>query len=240
MSDRKEREDLIKAVVFDMDGVIFDSERCVFDVWKELARIHHLGDMEPALRASLGVTGDQTRQIMRAMKGEDFPVEQFMEEASRMFHQRYDGGKLPVKPGTRELLSYLREKGTRIALASSTRESTVTAELKDAGLYDFFDRVVCGNMVHRSKPDPEIFLTACRLLEVAPGEAFAIEDSFNGIRSASGGGLRTIMVPDLTQPTEEIRALCEKVLPSLTDVQAYFEELNETKEQDRKGGNGHV
>ncbi len=216
---------LIKAVVFDMDGVIFDSERCIFDVWKDLARQHNLGDMDPALRACLGVNTETCRKIMRSMKGEDFPVEAFMKEASALFHARYDGGKLPLKPGVRELLEFLKEKGIRVGLASSTRESTVTAELRDAGLYDFFDQIVCGNMVTKSKPDPEIFLTACRLLDVEPGDAFAIEDSFNGIRSASSGGLRALMVPDMVEPTEEIRALCEKVLPSLTDVQAYFETL---------------
>ena len=110
----------------------------------------------------------------------------------------------------------------------------MTAELRDAGLYDYFDRVVCGNMVTKSKPDPEIFLTACRLLEVEPGEAFAIEDSFNGIRSASSGGLRPIMVPDIVEPTGEIRGLCERVLPTLMDVQAYFEELQNGEK--RKGG----
>ncbi len=227
---------LIKAVVFDMDGVIFDSERCVFDVWEELARENNLGDMEPTLRACLGVTTEKCKSIMRSMKGEDFPVEHFMKEASLLFHKRYDGGKLPLKPGVRELLAYLKNQGTRLALASSTRESTVTAELRDAGLYDYFDRVVCGNMVTKSKPDPEIFLTACRLLEVEPGEAFAIEDSFNGIRSASSGGLRPIMVPDIVEPTGEIRGLCERVLPTLMDVQAYFEELQNGEK--RKGGIG--
>ena len=221
---------MVQAVVFDMDGVIFDSERCIFDVWKELALQHNLGDMEPALRACLGVTTETCRRIMRSMKGEDFPVEEFMKEASVLFHKRYDGGKLPLKPGVRELLVYLQEKGTRLALASSTKESTVTAELRDAGLYDYFDQVVCGNMVTKSKPDPEIFLTACRLLDVQPSEAFAIEDSFNGIRSASSGGLRAIMVPDMVEPTDEIRSLCEQVFPTLMDVQAYFEELNRDSE----------
>ena len=178
---------MIKAVVFDMDGVIFDSERCVFDVWEELARENNLGDMEPTLRACLGVTTEKCKSIMRSMKGEDFPVEHFMKEASLLFHKRYDGGKLPLKPGVRELLAYLKKQGTRLALASSTRESTVTAELRDAGLYDYF-------------------------------------------------GLRPIMVPDIVEPTGEIRGLCERVLPTLMDVQAYFEELQNGEK--RKGGIG--
>ena len=122
-------------------------------VWsrEELARENNLGDMEPTLRACLGVTTEKCKSIMRSMKGEDFPVEHCMKEASLLFHKRYDGGKLPLKPGVRELLAYLKKQGTRLALASSTRESTVTAELRDAGLYDYFDKVVCGNMVGMDK-----------------------------------------------------------------------------------------
>ena len=87
---------------------------------------------------------------------------------------------------------------------------------------DYFDEIVCGDMVSKSKPDPEIFLKACELLNVEPKESFAIEDSYNGMRAAHAGGLRPIMVPDLAEPTEEMEELAEVILPSLLEVIAYI------------------
>ena len=211
------------AVVFDMDGVIFDSERCIMGCWEEIALQHNLGDIHPLLYACLGVTRETTIRNMLEMMGADFPCEAFLAEVSAMFHARYDGGRLPLKPGVRELLGFLSHKGIPVALASSTREESVRRNLGDAGILDSFTVLICGNMVVRSKPDPEIYLKACQALQLPPPDCYAIEDSFNGIRSASAAGLHTLMVPDLLQPTNEIRSLCEAVLPSLTDVQTYLE-----------------
>ena len=103
-----------------------------------------------------------------------------------------------------ELLTFLKEDGKKIALASSTRRQTVTNQLKDAGILNFFDNVICGDMVEHSKPAPDIFLKACAELGVAPERAYAIEDSYNGIRAAHAGHLLPIMVPDLLPANEEI------------------------------------
>ena len=127
-----------------------------------------------------------------------------------------------MKPGITELLSFLKESGKKIALASSTRKSIVVAELSDAGIIDYFDVIVCGDMVERSKPEPDIYLKACECLHIMPQEAYAIEDSYNGIRSAVRGGLRAIMVPDLAEPTEEMKQLSEVILDSLMDVREYL------------------
>lgn len=210
------------AVVFDMDGVIFDSERCVMDCWMEVARRHGLGDIRPLLRACLGVTREETIRTARRMMGEDFPCELFMQEASALFHERHDGGRLPLKPGVRELLAFLKAKGVPVALASSTRSESVIRELSDAGLYPSFDAVICGDMVTHSKPHPEIYLKACEALGTPPSAAYAIEDSFNGIRSAHRAGMMPLMVPDLVQPDGEILALCTQVFPSLINVQDYL------------------
>ena len=128
-----------------------------------------------------------------------------------------------MKSGVNEILTFLKDNGKKIALASSTRREVVLAELRDAGVLDFFDEVVTGDMVTKSKPDPEIFLTACEKIGVAPDRCYAIEDSFNGIRSASGGGLHAIMVPDLLPADEEMRGLAETVQDSLHDVIRYLE-----------------
>ncbi|MCR5676900.1 MAG: HAD family phosphatase [Agathobacter sp.] len=210
------------AVVFDMDGVIFDSERAVLECWLELADKYAIPNiMEPYL-ACTGTTMARTREIMMETYGPDFPYDEYAAEASAMFHERYDDGRLPMKRGVRELLEYLKSHGKRIALASSTRRQTVVNQLRDAKILDYFDEVVTGDMVERSKPEPDIFLLACEKVGVAPARAYAIEDSYNGIRAAHSGKLRPIMVPDLLPADAEMKELAEVVLEDLEAVLAYL------------------
>ena len=209
-------------VVFDMDGVIFDSERATMLCWLELAEKYRIPNIEEPYLACTGTTMAKTREIMLETYGPDFPYDAYAKEASEMYHARYDGGRLPVKSGAREILEFLKANGKKIALASSTRRQTVVNQLRDAGLLEYFDEVVTGDMVTKSKPDPEIFLLACEKAGIAPERAYAIEDSYNGIRSASRGNLRPIMVPDLLPADAEMQELAEAVLPSLEAVIEYF------------------
>ena len=216
------RNILYKAVVFDMDGVIFDSERAVIQCWKEVASRHNIPDIEKAIIACTGTTMVRTREIMLNLYGADFPYDEYARESSVIFHSRYDGGRLPMKPGVKELLTFLKEHDKKIALASSTRQQVVTDELRDASIIEYFDRIICGDMVSRSKPAPDIFLKACEELNISPSDSYAIEDSYNGIRAAHAGGLHPIMVPDLLPADEEMQSLAEIVLPSLTSVMEYL------------------
>lgn len=216
----------MKAVVFDMDGVIFDSERLVLECWREIADRRGIENIEQAMRECLGVNAAQTRENMLRRYGEDFPYDEFRKEASVIFHERYDNGRLPMKKGVVELLTYLKDKGMKIALASSTRERIVRQELADAGILNFFEKVVCGDMVEKSKPAPDIYLKACGELGVMPEHAYAIEDSYNGIRSAHGAGLSVIMVPDMSEPTPEMEQLVVKILPDLLEVIRYIDDMS--------------
>ena len=128
------RNILYKAVVFDMDGVIFDSERAVMQCWKEVASRHNIPDIEKAILACTGTTMVRTREIMLNLYGADFPYDEYARESSAIFHSRYDGGRLPMKPGVKELLTFLKEHDKKIALASSTRQQVVTDQLRDAGV----------------------------------------------------------------------------------------------------------
>ena len=210
------------AVVFDMDGVIFDSERAVMNCWIELAKKYDIKDIEEPYLACTGTTDAKTKEIMLNAYGEDFPYDEYAKEASVMYHEKYDGGRLPMKPGVKEILTFLKDNSKKIALASSTRRQTVVNQLRDAGILDYFDEIVTGDMVSRSKPEPDIFLLACEKIGVEPERAYAIEDSYNGIRAASAGNLRPIMVPDLLPSNEEMEGLAETVLPNLNDVVQYL------------------
>lgn len=211
-----------QAVVFDMDGIIFDSEKLVIACWKEVAKKYGVPDIEAACQECLGVNATNTRQKFLNRYGQDFPYDTYKQEMSQLFHSRYDGGRLPMKTGVVELLTYLKEQGKKIGLASSTRKAVVEQDLKDARILSYFDVVIGGDMVTKSKPEPEIFLRACQELGVEPGEAFAIEDSYNGIRAAAAGKLRALMVPDLMPPTQEMQELAEQILDTLLDVKEYL------------------
>ena len=213
-----------KAVIFDMDGVIFDSERLVLEGWQEIAAKYGIKGMEEVLPRWLGVNAQATREIFREYYGQDFPYDEYKKEASALFHSRYGNGKLPLKPGVKELLSYLKENGYLVGLASSTRQAIVEQEIRDAGLMPYFDNLVCGDMLKRSKPEPDIYLKACENLDVEPRMAVAVEDSYNGIRSAKRAGMVPVMVPDMVQPDEEMRSLAHKICKDLFEVKNWISE----------------
>ena len=218
-------EKSIKAVVFDMDGIIFDSERLVIDCWKVVAEKYAIPDIEEACNECLGVNGVETKDKFLKRYGQDFPYDAYKSEMSKIYHDNFDGGRLPMKIGVVELLEYIKECGLKVALASSTRSEVVTQQLKDAGILKYFQVIVGGDMVTRSKPQPDIFLKACEELGVAPQESFAIEDSYNGIRAAAAGHLRPLMVPDLMPPTSEMQNLSEGIFDTLLEVKGYLKEI---------------
>ena len=214
-----------QAVVFDMDGVIFDTERLVIEFWKEVAKKHNIPNIEHTCIQCLGTNRVRTREIFLENYGADFPFDPYRAEVTELFNTHYKGVPLPTKPGIRELLSYLQEQDIKVGLASSTAQHLVRDETGTAGLLPYFQTLVCGDMVEHSKPAPDIFLKACEILNADPTKSIAIEDSFNGIRSAHCAGMTPIMVPDQVQPTDEIRTLAFHVMPSLLDVLNWLKTL---------------
>ena len=214
-----------QAIVFDMDGVIFDTERLVIEFWKEVAKKHNIPNIEHTCIQCLGTNRVRTREIFLENYGADFPFDPYRAEVTELFNTHYKGVPLPTKPGIRELLNYLQEQDIKVGLASSTAQHLVRDEIGTAGLLPYFQTLVCGDMVEHSKPAPDIFLKACEILNADPTKSIAIEDSFNGIRSAHCAGMTPIMVPDQVQPTDEIRTLAFHVMPSLLDVLNWLKTL---------------
>lgn len=220
-----------KAVVFDMDGVLFDTERLCMDSWVAVAAKRGIPDMEKVFPLCIGRNMTDSEQIVRDRYGEDFPYEQFRRDASRWFWREIEEHGQPMKPGVDELLSYLRENGWRIGLASSTNRASVLKHLERAGIGEYFSEVIGGDQILHSKPEPDIYLLACSRLGVNPKETYAIEDSYNGIRSANRAGMRPIMVPDMLPPTEETEALCCVICENLLQVREYLSERENTGER---------
>ncbi len=212
----------LKAVVFDMDGVLFDTERLCMEGWNVVAKEQGVIGMEEVSLQCIGRNAADTRAYVLENMGEDFPYDAFRTRVSEWFWEEIAEKGLPIKPGVYELLEYLKEQGFGIGLASSTRRESVEAHLKEAGIEAYFSALVTGDMVTHSKPEPEIFLLACEKLGVEPCEAYAIEDSPNGIRSAYSAGMKPVMVPDLIAPDAEMK---EKSFLICQDLNVFREYL---------------
>jgi HAD superfamily hydrolase (TIGR01509 family) len=217
-------------VIFDMDGVIFDSERALYDCWVEVARErgYDLDLVRETYVKCIGTNNNQTTQIY-----EDafLPIlgpegcRDFWDESNSLHKERYKDGLFPIKSGVKEILEYLHGASIKIGIASSSRKETVERQIGVAGLSHYFDGIVGGDAVKISKPNPEIYLLACNEFGFEPGETFAIEDSFNGIRAAKAAGMRPIMVPDMIAPDDEMKSLSEYICEDLYGVEEYLKKL---------------
>ncbi len=211
-----------EGVIFDMDGVIFDSERAMMDCWLEIGKKYNIHDLDKAFLLCTGVNVEKTKEIILDYYGNDFPYDKYNEEGTKLFFSKYSDYKLPLKRGVFDLLDYLKDNNKKIALASSTPHYLVKKDLDAWGLLNYFDVIVTGDMVKKSKPEPDIFLKAKEELKIDNDKLFVIEDSFNGVRAATSANLKTIMIPDLKKPDAEMKEKATIVLKDLLDVINYL------------------
>ena len=207
------------AVIFDMDGVLFDSESVYIEGYVKYASDYP--DIRETSLSCVGANGRRTREIFMEKYGESFPFDDYYRKVKAYVQSH----PIPLKQGAVEILKFLSEKNTPLALASSTSTPSMMKMLKEARLLPYFDKIICGDTVSRSKPHPEIFLKTAEELGYAPENCYVIEDSYNGIRAARSAGMIPVMVPDILQPDEEIREKLSYLFPDLMAAQAFFEGL---------------
>jgi HAD superfamily hydrolase (TIGR01509 family) len=205
------------AVVFDMDGVLFDTET-LYEQSALRAAVELGFEMSSAFfRSTIGSPWPVVRVRLLEHFGPALPIDELQAASRRIFRELIDNRPL-LKPGVLELLDLLDELGLPRAIATSSTRVTVEHHLRTHKLADRFHRIVAHGDYERHKPDPDPFLKAAEGLAVSPPTCLALEDSHHGVRSASSAGMMTVMVPDLLPPTDEIRALCLYVVPDLHEV----------------------
>ena len=212
----------VKGVVFDMDGLMFDTENLTYKLQKEI-----LGDM--ALEFSLedykltiGKRVADLEAFFHGLFGADFDMTDFRSKCRESFKSYTDKYGVPIKDGLVELLGFLKEKGVKTALCTSTSRHSAERMLRIAGVFDYFDALVCAEDVTNGKPHPEPFLKSAEKIKIVPESCIALEDSFNGIISAYRAGFIPIMIPDLIEPDGEISGMCRAVLSNLSMVKEFI------------------
>ena len=210
------------AIVFDMDGVLIDSERLVLKAWKHIGEELALPDLEPLFYKAIGTTHAHTATLFADAFGKDFDYIDFRDRVREYFYNVLTVNGAPLKKGVVELLDWLKAEGWAIGLASSSREVGVRLNMERTGLISYFDVLIGGDMLKVSKPAPDIYLLACEKLGVDPGRTYAVEDSYNGIRSAHAAGMHALMVPDMVPENDEMRSLARAVLPDLFAVRDWL------------------
>ena len=212
------------AVVFDMDGLIFDAERLYRCAFGSAAADSGYVLADDVCRRTAGLTWVQSRAVLSKQFEPDFPADTFFNDVVKHFNELADA-QLELKPGVVELLDLLDRLGLPRCIATSSSHATVQKHLAVHGLVNRFDFVIAHGDYLASKPSPEPFLTAARHLGREASLCLALEDSPNGVRAAYAASMMTIMVPDLLEPTEEMRAKCVHVSESLHDVCTMLETM---------------
>lgn len=216
----------IQALVFDMDGLIFDSERVVRRSWDVAGKELGFGAIgTDHIFHTLGFNVVRREQYFKKHYGQDFPMDRFNDITRAAFRDIVADEGLGMKPGVRELLALAKDLGLMTAVATSSRQVYSMELLQDAGIWDYFSGAIFGDLVTHAKPDPEIYLKAAKIIGIEPQYCIALEDSPAGIQSSHAAGMYPIMIPDLVQPTEEIQKLCWKIYDSLTDVVTLLKEI---------------
>lgn len=204
-----------EAVVFDMDGLLLDTERQALEGFLHACRANGVAAHLPTYYRCIGARSRDTRQLMTDGHGQDFPYDDVVAAWNEYYIANFKHRPPPVKPGAHDMLEAVRDAGLPCALATSTRDPAATERMAAVGLDGYFDVKVTGDRITRGKPDPEIYRTAAVELRVEPRRAWALEDSPNGVRAALAADYSVIQVPDLVEPDATVRALGHTILPSL-------------------------
>lgn len=216
---------MIKAVIFDMDGLMIDSERVTFECYQEILKGMNLTMDEEFYKTLLGKPLKGIYQIFYDVYGNDFPIEDVIKDVHALMAQRFETEGVPVKTGLKSLLEYLKINNYKTIVATSSNRDRVDTILAQAQITDYFDDSICGDEVTKGKPNPEVFLKSCQKLGVSVDEAIVLEDSEAGIQASYDAGIKVICIPDMKYPEKQYEEKTFKIFKDLNDVTNYLKNL---------------
>lgn len=223
----KEKDELnmkkLKGVIFDMDGVIFDTEEVYLNIWTEVFKNHGYNLKKETYIHVMGTGTKNTIDTFKAEFGDDLPIDIMYEEKDEILKKIIYSGEVPMKEGALEMLQFLKEKGIKTALATSAKEWRQKKQLELADIRKYFDEVVCKKDVTRLKPYPDIFLKAAERLSLKPEECIVIEDSPAGIEAAYNAGIFAVHVEDLKKADDTIKKFCNVNFYNMNEIKQYIE-----------------
>lgn len=213
----------LAGIVFDMDGLMYDTEQIIMEAWDTTGEEMGYGPLGFHIFHTLGMSRTGRKEYFLRTLGNDFPYDEFQERYAAETYRR-TASAVPVKPGLYELLDFLKKEHYLTAVATSSSRESALRKLKSSHLEDYFDVMVCGDMVTKAKPDPEIYQTACLQLKKPPEQLLALEDSENGLKSALAAGMKAIMIPDLIKSCPDTEPYLEAKLDRLDKVIPFLQE----------------
>lgn len=218
------KRNIIQGAVFDMDGLMIDTEKLYLLYWKQAAADFGYNMQDEHVFAIRSLARKYSIPKLKGFFGEDFPTEKVRERRTQLINSHIEKYGIEVKKGLFELLDFLKDQNIKIAVATATQRDRTLLYLSKINALSRFDAIICGDMVTNGKPDPEIYLTASAALGLQPEQCAAYEDSPNGIKSAYSAGCQTIMIPDMTMPDSEIIPMISAVYESLDKSIQFFKE----------------
>ena len=210
------------AVVFDMDGLLVDSEPSYQLTWKETCAAYGYELTDDVNRSMLGLNEQDSEAVLFKTFGDDFPIETFRKDWATHWWEIARQEGIAVKAGALELITELAAQQIPMAIATSSERAKVDFLLPAAGITHAFDAIVCGPEVPNGKPAPDIYRKAASSLQQNPANCIALEDSNNGMRSAKGAGMHAIMVPDLKDAEPDVAAIADLICDNLIAARPYL------------------
>jgi HAD superfamily hydrolase (TIGR01509 family) len=223
MSHEQDMRMKYDAVIFDLDGLLLDSERIILETFVEACESFQIkADTSVVLRC-IGVNRAKSEAILKAGLGENFPYDEVVSLWLQKHAAKAHQAPIPLKKGAQALLQRIKAAGLPIAVATSSPYDEAMLKLQNAGILDYFEFIVAGDQIQHSKPDPEIYLKVAQRLGVEASRCLALEDSNNGVKAAHAAGMVVVQVPDLVEPSESVKALGHVIVDSLAEVVPYLE-----------------
>lgn len=218
-----------KAVIFDMDGTMFDTENLQVKMWIEIGQKYNFNITEELVKSTIGISREGTKQIYKKALGDEFDFDHYRNIREENVNSYIEENGVPQKEGLIPLLNYLRDNRYAIAIATSSRNEKTYKYLEKTGIKEYFHTVVTGEMIAQGKPNPDIFLKAYEMLnkkfdDLQRSECVVVEDAPGGIEAAKKAEMNVIMVPDLIEPTLEVEELLYAKCKSLKEVKQKLEE----------------